>query len=115
MGKYLDRTSGKTDAGIQLPQSQESSTLAQDEDNPVFHRLQLALKYMVSKGNGIQGKGMTMKIVTKIMNEALEDMRDSGLHPDVMSMYIKQLSAMTSWIADGKWQTEIPMPEDFDI
>lgn len=70
---------------------------------------------MLDKGNGLAGKQMTMRIITKIMNEALEDMRDSGMHPDVMSFYIKQLSALTYWIADGTWNSQIPIPDDFQL
>jgi hypothetical protein len=70
---------------------------------------------MITKGNGLAGKGMTIKILTKIMNEAMEDMRDSGLHPDVMAMYIDQLSAMTHWVAAGEWNSAIPIPEDFEV
>jgi hypothetical protein len=113
MGKYLERTSGKTT--ISLPTEGQSSTIPEPADAPVFKRLEVALQYMVSKGNGLQNKQMTMRIITKIMREALEDMYSSGLHPDIASMYMKQLAAMIYWVSDGSWNTEIPMPEDFKL
>ena len=110
MGKYLQRTSGQNQ--INLPTSEGSSTGEQD-DHVVLQRLKIALSYMIGKGNSLSGKQMTIRVITKIMNEALEDMRDSGMHPDVMALYIRQLSAMTLWIADGKWNSDIPIPDDF--
>lgn len=77
--------------------------------------MEIALQYMLSKGNGIAGKQMTMRIISKIMGEAIEDMYESGIHPEIAALYIKQLSAMTYWIAEGTWNTNIPVPEDFDF
>lgn len=107
MGKYLQRTTGTE---IKVP----SSSTREQDDNPVFKRLNIALTYMISKGNGLAGKQMTIRILTKIMGEAMEDMREAGIHPEVASLYIRQLSAMTGWVADGKWNSDIPMPEDFE-
>lgn len=115
MGKYLQRTSGRMGEEIRLPQSQESTTPEQDS-SPVLTRLKIAMTYMVSKGANLSnGRDLKIRVITKIMNEALEDLRDSDLHPDVMALYIRQLSAITLWIADGTWNTSIPMPEDFEI
>jgi hypothetical protein len=113
MGRYLDRTNKQQT--IILPPGRSSITPVQD-DAPVYARLKTALSYMIAKGQGVQGsRSMTMKIITKIMNEAMEDMRDSGLAPEIASMYMKQLGTMVNWVADGTWDESVPMPEDFTV
>ena len=113
MGRYLDRTSRQET--ITLPDSPTSITLAPDEI-PVYKRLKVAVAYMVSKGNNVQGRSsMGVKIVTKLMNEAMQDMQDSGIAPEIASMYMKQLGTMVNWVSDGTWDESVPMPEDFSV
>lgn len=113
MGRYLSRTSGKTDGQICLPPSPESTTLAQD--NPIFDRLKIAAHYMITKGNSVEGpKQFKVKIISKLLNEAMEDMVDADLHPEIMGLYLRQLGGMIDWVATGEWKSEIPIPEGFE-
>lgn len=80
-------------------------------DNPVMARASRAISYMVSKGQG--GKQATMKIVTKIVSEALSDA--SEVPPEIAEFYMKQLSAMIWWVATGEEAGEIPLPSDFKV
>jgi hypothetical protein len=79
-------------------------------DNPVLQRAQVAISYMVSKGES-GGKARTLRVVTKIVTEALSDA--SEVPPEIAEFYMKQLSAMIWWVATGKEAGDIPMPEDF--
>ena len=72
------------------------------------------MSYMVAKGGSSQKNNMTLKIVSKIMNEAIEDMREADLHPDIAAMYLRQLGTMVNWVADGTWNADVPKPEDFN-
>lgn len=108
MGSYLRRTSGRS--AEKKDQTDQSFSTVEQVDNPVMNRAGRAISYMVSKGeNG--GKQATMKIVTKIVREALSDA--SEVPPEIAEFYMKQLSAMIWWVATGEEAGEIPLPEDF--
>jgi len=110
VGKYLDRT--RKQGTIQVP----TSTILEQDEPLVYVRLRAALGYMISKGGGLKGpRAMSMRVITKIMNEAMEDMRDAGLAPEIASMYMSQLGTMINWVADGTWNDSVPMPEDFTV
>jgi hypothetical protein len=70
----------------------------------------VAVKYLVSRGSST-AKSSTMRIVTKIVTEALEDASD--VPPPIAEFYMKQLSAMIFWVATGTQNEDIPLPEDF--
>jgi hypothetical protein len=69
---------------------------------------------MVAKGqNSSNGKSATMRVVTKIVTEALSDASD--VPPAIAEFYMKQLSAMIWWTATGESLEEMPLPEDFTV
>jgi hypothetical protein len=77
-----------------------------------MERASRAISYMVNKGEG-GGKKATMRIVTKIVSEALTDA--SEVPPEIAEFYMKQLSAMIWWVATGSQAGEIPLPDDFKV
>lgn len=114
MGRYRDRTARlATEAVGALPGAEAEGGLSSIEvqaENPVMLRAKVAVKYMVSKG-GTGPKAATMRIVNKIVSEALTDASD--VPPEIAEFYMKQLSAMIYWVATGETAGDIPMPEDF--
>jgi len=77
-----------------------------------MQRASVAIAYMIDKGSKGDRKPV-MRIVTKIVREALEDA--SEVPPSIAEFYMKQLSAMIYWVACGEMSDEIPMPEDFNV
>lgn len=75
-----------------------------------MRRARVAVTYMVSKG-GAGPKATTMRIVNKIVSEALSDAGD--VPPEIAEFYMKQLSSMIYWVATGENAGDIPLPEDF--
>jgi hypothetical protein len=73
-------------------------------------RAKVAVAYMVGKGSG-SPKASTMRIVNKIVQEALEDA--SEVPAEIAEFYMCQLSAMIRWVATGEDSGEYPLPEDF--
>jgi hypothetical protein len=110
MGSYLRRTSGQNVQTETKGHPALSFSTVGLDNNPVMERASRAISYMVSKGEK-GGKQTTMKIVTKIVSEALSDA--SEVPPEIAEFYMKQLSAMIWWVATGQQAGDIPLPEDF--
>jgi hypothetical protein len=77
--------------------------------------MEKGLSYIIEKAAGVTGQnGLKVRLVSKMMKEAMSDIRESSLHPDIAGMYFGQLAAMTHWIATGEWKHTLPIPDDFN-
>jgi hypothetical protein len=76
-------------------------------------RAAIAIAYMIEKGNNSGDRKPVMKIVTKIVREALIDA--SEVPEPIAEFYMKQLSAMIYWVATGDVTNDMStmLPEDF--
>jgi hypothetical protein len=115
MGSYRTRTAKHADSTLTRPLlgtegGTSSSTTEVLADNPVMRRAAVAVQYMISKGDK-SSKAVYMRIVSKIVTEALSDA--SEVPPEIAEFYMKQLSAMIWWVGTGDAPTDIPMPDDF--
>ena len=107
MGQYLTRTGRHAKPEVSLSSTGEPAE-SDYEINPVVARAAVAVRYMLSKGNG---KSSTMRVVTKIVTEGLQDASD--VPPAIAEFYMRQLSTMMFWVATGESRDDEPMPEDF--
>jgi hypothetical protein len=113
MGTYLTRTGKHAKPEVSLSSTGEPAE-SDYAINPVIARSAVAVKYMISKGQNSSGaKAGTMRIVTKIVTEALSDASD--VPPAIAEFYMKQLAAMIWWTATGEALEGMPLPEDFTV
>ena len=111
MGRYRDRTAKlRLEKDRANPEADSQFSTEVQVNNPVMQRAKVAVTYMVSKG-GNSPKASTMRIVNKIVQEALIDASD--VPPEIAEFYMCQLSAMIRWVATGEDSGEYPLPEDF--
>lgn len=117
MGLYRDRMAAR-----QSPTSLESSPVPGDDlavvaANPVAERAKVAITYILTLTKGSKAANSPgFKIATKLVTEAMNDLGDSPLPPAIASLYIKQMSAIMYWVADGtRPEGDYPWPEDFQV
>jgi hypothetical protein len=79
--------------------------------NPVIERLKTAVTYMTQKFGG-QQKDVRIKILNKIVTEALEDVTDCP--PAIAEMYTKQLAGIIWWVGSGEKLDIFDWPEGFE-
>lgn len=84
------------------------SSIPELADPPVIYRMHKVIEYMTGLvPNGAKASPIVRRISSEMMNDIVE------YPPELVEMYVGQISALLSWVATGKMVEDVTYPPGF--
>lgn len=97
------RDKGRTDPSRAL-----ESSIPELDDPPVIVRMRKVVSYMTSLvPTGAKASPIVKRISSEMLNDIVE------FPPELIEMYVGQISALLSWVADGQFVEDVVYPPGF--
>lgn len=103
----LERMQNK---GRSTPDSLPLDSSIPGPDEPVvFQRMDRVITFVTGM---VPGGSKGSPIVKRVVSEMVEEIRD--VPPEMVELYVRQISALLHWVATGETLGDIPLPAGFE-